>query len=439
MDFVPAELIRKKRFGGTHTRAELHAWIQGYTQGEIADYQMSAWLMAVCLSGMNNDETLWLTEEMRDSGQVLDLQAFGVSVDKHSTGGLGDKTSLLLAPIVACAGIVVPMMAGRGLAHTGGTLDKLESLKGFNVNLDFAAFLRQLGQVGAAIIGQTAEICPADRKLYALRDVTGTVDSLPLICASILSKKLAEGMSALVLDVKFGSGAFMKSLGDARTLAKTLAQVCSLSGKKVRALLTRMDEPLGRYIGNALEVREVLDLLSGLKAPTSKFKGKDYSDTLELTLQLASHMIFMGGKAGSVEQALKMATEILGDGRAKLKFEEMCLAQGADLSVPLPIANSECVVAAERDGFFNYHDLEKIGMSAVHLGAGRKLQGDALDFSAGIEVLCTQGEKVHKNQPLFVLYSSAANRFDVSVKVLKESFVLADAPATRSPLIAEVI
>jgi pyrimidine-nucleoside phosphorylase len=436
MAFLPADLIRKKRFGEQHSREEIHFLIQGYAREEIPDYQMSAWLMAICFKGMSVEETAWLTQEMRDSGTVLDLKHLGVSVDKHSTGGLGDKTSLILAPLVAAAGVPVPMMAGRGLAHTGGTLDKLEAISGFNVQLDFKTFEKQVRSLGAAIIGQTREMCPADRKLYALRDVTGTVDSLPLICGSIMSKKLAEGMSALVLDVKFGSGAFMKSLGDAESLARALMDIGRRSGKTVSALLTRMDEPLGRFIGNALEVQECVDLMSGRKADAS---GKSYDDTRELTLQLAAHMIHLGGKAATVEAGYALAAELLGNGSALKKFEAMCAAQGGDLDRGLPVAKSREKVVAECDGFFIYTDLEKLGQACVHLGAGRRFQSDRLDLAAGLEVFCVQGQAVKKGDTLFALHHSDASRVPDALSTLKQGYKIGSAAVARSPLIAKVL
>lgn len=436
MELLPTEMIRKKRFGGTHTREELRAFIQAYAREVIPDYQMSAWLMAVCLKGMTAEETAWLTMEMRDSGVVLDLSHLGVTVDKHSTGGIGDKTSLILAPLVAAAGVVVPMMAGRGLAHTGGTLDKLESIPGFNVRLSFDQFKAQLASVGGAIIGQTAEICPADRKLYSLRDVTGTVDSMPLICGSIMSKKLAEGMSALVLDVKFGSGAFMKTVEDAEALARALMSIAQLSGKKAIALLTRMDEPLGRFVGNALETRECLDILDGKSAPTD---GKDFGDTLELSLELAAHMIVLGGKAPSHEVAKNLARELLANGSARRKFNEICSAQGGDLRQPLKVAAHTQDVVARHDGFMNYVDLEKMGLAAVHLGAGRRTQTDELDLGAGIEMFKNQADAVKKGDILFRLYHSDEQRAQTAEAVLQQCFGLTPVMPTRSPLIAKVL
>lgn len=435
-EFLPTDIIRKKRFGGTHTRAEIRHFVRGFAEGTIPEYQISAWLMAICCNGMSDQETAWLTQEMRDSGTVLDLSALGVTVDKHSTGGIGDKTSLILAPLVAAAGVHVPMMAGRGLGHTGGTLDKLESIPGFSVNLSFAQFRDQVGQVGCAIMGQTLEICPADRKLYALRDVTGTVDSLPLICGSIMSKKLAEGMSALVLDVKYGSGAFMKALVDSEKLARALIAIGVQSGKQVCALLTRMDEPLGRYVGNALEVRECLDIMDG---KTSAGPGKDYSDTIALTLELAAHMIVLGGKASSVIEGRSRAETLLRDGSARRKFTEMCQAQGGDLTKPLPVASKHLHVKAETAGYMKFENAEKIGTAAVLLGAGRRFQTDTLDLSAGLEIFCKQGDAVKAGDTLFTLFANEESRFALALNTLQESYAISPQSHPQSPLIAKVI
>ena len=436
MDFLPSDLIRKKRLGGVHTRAEIRFFVQGFAQDRIPDYQIAAWLMAVCCRGMNVQETSWLTQEMRDSGVVLDLSSLGVTVDKHSTGGLGDKTSLILAPLVAAAGVPVPMMAGRGLAHTGGTLDKLESIHGFSVNLSFEDFKKQVSTVGTAIMGQTKEICPADRKFYALRDVTGTVDSLPLICGSIMSKKLAEGMSALVLDVKFGSGAFMKSLFDAEHLARELMGIGQNSGKKVTALLTRMDEPLGRFVGNALEVRECLDIMEG---KTGAGEGKDYSDTIALTLEIAAHMILLGQKAATLDEGRELASRLLREGRARAKFDEICKRQGGDLSRGLPTAAATTLVISDSEGYFQYTDAERIGAAAIVLGAGRRMQSDILDLGAGIEVFRGQGDSVNKGDVLFKLHSADQTRLDAAKDVLKLSFKISNQPVSQSPLIAKVL
>ena len=436
MEFLPAELIRKKRAGAAHTREELKFLIQSYATGDIPDYQMSAWMMAVCFRGMTEVETAWLTTEMRDSGRALDLTHLGTTVDKHSTGGIGDKTSLILAPLVAAAGVPVPMMAGRGLGFTGGTLDKLESLTGFDVNLPLERFITQVGTIGAAIIGQTPEICPADRKLYALRDVTGTVESLPLICGSIMSKKLAEGMSALVLDVKFGPGAFMKTLDDADQLARALKSIGEHAGKRVTALITSVQQPLGRFVGNALEVRECLDILRSRPVPAD---GKGYDDTLTLTLELAGHMISLGGKAADPDAGREVARKCLADGSAWAKFAEICRAQGADPEQDLPAAELRTDVVAEADGFVDFRDVEQFGRACTHLGAGRKFQGDRLDHAAGLEVLVSQSQWVAKGQPLVRVHSGAAADLPAAIACVHQGLHLTPAAIPALPLIARVL
>lgn len=437
MEFLPAELIRKKRFGGEHTPEELRYLVQEYSADRLPDYQMAAWLMAVCFKGMTAQETAAFTLEMRDSGEIVDLSALGLSVDKHSTGGIGDKTSLILAPLVAAAGVPVPMMAGRGLGHTGGTLDKLESIAGFNVRLNLQQFKSQIQAIGTAIIGQTAEVCPADRKLYALRDVTGTVDSLPLICGSIMSKKLAEGSSALVLDVKYGSGAFMKSAAQAEQLAQALKDIGTRLGKRVVALITRMDEPLGRYVGNALEVHECLEIMDGRTGPAGE--GKDYQDTIDLTLELAAQMICLGGKAKSVAEGQRLAQQLLTNGAAKKKFLEIVKRQGGQMSPGLPRASHTHEVVAPTEGFIEYTDVEKIGTACILLGAGRRFQSDQLDFAAGLEVMRANGAPVKPNDVLFRLHFNAQAKIEAALHELKQSFTMSQTPVTRSPLIAKVL
>src|SRR5208283_3125702 len=322
--FRAIDVIRKKRDGGELSRGEIDYLVQSYTRGEIPDYQVSAWLMAVVLRGMSRAETAALTDAMLHSGEVLDLSSLAVKkVDKHSTGGVGDKTSLVLAPLAAAAGVAVPMISGRGLGHTGGTLDKLEAIPGFNVNLSVAQFRRVLEVCGCAMIGQTAEIAPADRKLYALRDVTGTVESPYLICASIMSKKLAEGIDSLVLDVKTGSGAFMKSEEDAVFLAELMVETGEQMGKQVVALITDMDQPLGCMIGNALEVVEVVDVL----------RGAGPEDLRQLCLELAGWMLHLGGVAGTVEEGKEQSKKLIGSGEALERFRQMVELQGGDARV----------------------------------------------------------------------------------------------------------
>jgi pyrimidine-nucleoside phosphorylase len=436
MYFIPSELIRKKRFGGEHTQEELHFLVQSFAEGRLPDYQMASWLMAVCFRGMTPRETAWLTQEMRDSGVVLNLGRLGTTVDKHSTGGVGDKTSLILAPLVAAAGVPVPMMAGRGLGHTGGTLDKLESIPEFNVWLEFSQFEQQVADLGCAIIGQTKEICPADGKMYALRDVTGTIESLPLICASIMSKKLAEGMSALVLDVKYGSGAFMKTLEDAESLARALADIARQSGKRVVALLTSMNEPLGRFIGNGLEVRECLEIMEGKRGHG---EGKDYQDTIQLTLELAAHMIVLGGKAKDLDEARRLAEKRLTDGSARQKFADLCRRQGGDLQRLQAESRLQEKVYAETDGFIHYLDVEKIGLAGIHLNAGRKIRSDVLDYGAGIEVFRRQGDLVKKGDLLFCLHHAEFSQIPPALKELKAAYAITTEHQRPKPLIAKVL
>src|SRR5437016_6616289 len=316
-----ADVIRKKRDGVELSRAEIEYLVRGYTSGEIPDYQAAAWLMSAVIRGLTRAETAALTDAMLRSGEVLDLSGFSArKIDKHSTGGVGDKTSLVLAPLAAAAGLIVPMISGRGLGHTGGTLDKLEAIPGFNVNLPVTEFRRVLEACGCAMIGQTAEIAPADRKLYALRDVTGTVESPYLICASIMSKKLAEGIDALVLDVKTGSGAFMKNEKDAAYLAELMVETGERMGKKMAALITDMDQPLGRFVGNALEVVEVLDVL----------RGEGPEDLRDLCLELAAWMFLLGGSVSSVEEGKKFSEKLIRSGQALEKFRKMVALQGGD-------------------------------------------------------------------------------------------------------------
>lgn len=411
--FIAAELIKKKRSGLEHTKDEIDFLVHGFTSGLLPDYQMSAWLMSVFFMGMTPKETAILTECMLHSGRVLDFsKSKSLAVDKHSTGGVGDKTSMILAPIAAAAGVTVPMIAGRGLGHTGGTLDKLEAIPGFNVFLSLDQFAKQVNEIGVAIIGQTAEICPADKKIYALRDVTATVESLPLICASIMSKKIAEGISALVLDVKFGSGAFMKTVEDADLLATKLMEIGTAHKKKVTVLLTNMEQPLGRFIGNSLEIGECIAILKN-----GSFLGREaFDDCRDLSLELAGRMIWLGGLAASAEEGYKKALRVLEDGSAFRKFEEICRAQGGDLS-GLPLPQSKCDVLSPADGFVSAIDTEQLGYAALALGAGRVKSTDELDLTAGIEIHKKLGEPVKKGEPLYSLF--------VSDESLNQKFVAA--------------
>ncbi len=409
MTYFPAELIKKKRAGQEHARAELEFLVDGFVSGTIPDYQMAAWLMAVYFKGMTGRETADLTHVMLHSGRTLDFSSLGKPVvDKHSTGGVGDKTSLILAPLVAAAGVPVPMIAGRGLGHTGGTLDKLEAIPGFRIGLSLEDFQSQVGTLGTALIGQTSEICPADKRIYALRDVTATVESLPLICASIMSKKLAEGLDGLVLDVKHGSGAFMKTVDEADTLATKLMEIGRDHGKRVTALLTRMDEPLGRFIGNAVEVGECVALMKN-----ESYLGRppgDFSDTRELTLELAGAMLWVGGVASSIEDGRSRAANLLSSGKAWEKFLEICHAQGGDIA-RLPEPSLRHDIRAPRAGYFAAVDTEKVGLAAIALGAGRLRTTDALDPVAGIEVHKKLGDSISEGEILFTLLGQSEKGF----------------------------
>jgi pyrimidine-nucleoside phosphorylase len=419
MNFLPSELIKKKRRGQTHTREELHFLIKQYSEGLIPDYQMSAWLMAVFFQGMDRNETSILTQEMMNSGKVIDLSSIpGKKVDKHSTGGVGDKASLILGPIAAAAGVPVPMIAGRGLGHTGGTLDKLESVPGFNIHLNVQQFAAQIASLGISIIGQTSEICPADKKLYALRDVTGTVESLPLICGSIMSKKLAEGIDGLVMDVKVGSGAFMKKLAEAEALANSLRAIGEDHGKKVAVLISNMNQPLGRFVGNSLEVYESLQILDNQKFLVD---GLDlYADTRELSLELAAHMIWLAGRSETPEEGLEIAANELRSGRALRYFHNLITSQGGRLET-LPQSQKIGIVRAQVTGFISAYDCEKIGVAAIHLKAGRQRTNDAIEPTAGIEMHYKLGQWVEKGTPLFTLFGTTAADVSVAQNLLLES------------------
>src|SRR6266567_1552654 len=400
------DLIRRKRDGVELQRNEIEFLIDAYTRDAIPDYQMSAWLMAVVLRGMTRAELAALTEAMLNSGKVLDLSELpAAKVDKHSTGGVGDKTSLVIAPIAAAGGLFVPMISGRGLGHTGGTLDKLESIPGFNVNLSVSEFRRVLAQCGAALIGQTAEIAPADKKIYALRDVTGTVESPNLICASIMSKKLAEGVDALVLDVKTGSGAFMKSEKDAVNLAELLVDTGKRMGKNVVALLTDMNQPLGRKAGNAMEVAESIEVLNGAGP----------ADLRELCLELAACMFFLGERVKTVEEGKKLSADLIVSGHAREKFREIVGLQGGDVGViddPRRLAHTRQTldVTSPADGFIAETQCEQLGVACVVLGGGREKKEDTIDPAVGLEFHKRIGDAVKRGEPLCTLYYNADGR-----------------------------
>lgn len=433
MTFIPAELIKKKRRGEEHTNEELDFLVNQFTAGKIPDYQMAAWLMAVCFQGMGDVETATFTRFMRDSGKVLDFSHLGRPVvDKHSTGGVGDKTSLIVAPLASACGVPVAMIAGRGLGHTGGTLDKLESIPGFSVQVTLDEFQTRVAEYGLALVGQTDDICPADKKLYALRDVTGTVESLPLICGSIMSKKLAEGLSGLVLDVKFGSGAFMKTLDQARELATLLKSIGEHNGVKVVALLTNMNQPLGRAIGNALEVEECLSIMRGERE-------EYFADTRELSLELASWMVVLGGICPTIGDARQLAEDKLESGEALNAFEALCARQGAPKTGPLAKASIVEDVCACDNGFISTMNTEAIGVSSLLLGAGRFSSSDVIDMGTGIECMRKVGDQVAKGDTLFVLHANSSKRIEeVRSKLIAAVSLSSDLPKPEK-LIAEIL
>ncbi|MGA7400553.1 MAG: thymidine phosphorylase [Candidatus Sulfotelmatobacter sp.] len=434
--FRAIDVIRKKRDGGELSRGEIDYLVNSYTVGDIPDYQVSAWLMAVVWRGMTRAETTALTDAMLHSGEILDLSALaGKKVDKHSTGGVGDKTSLVLAPLAAAAGVAVPMISGRGLGHTGGTLDKLEAIPGFNVNLPVAEFRRVLESCGCAMIGQTAEIAPADRKLYALRDVTGTVESPYLICASIMSKKLAEGIDALVLDVKTGSGAFMKNEKDAAFLAELMVETGERMGKQVVALITDMDQPLGCMIGNALEVVEVVEVL----------RDEGPQDLRELCLELSGWMLHLGGVADTVVDGKKQSERLIASGKALERFRKMVELQGGDprtIEDPkkLPQARNTTIVSSSRSGYLGSLQCEQVGTACVILGGGRERKEDSVDPAVGIVLHKKVGDAVSAGEPLATIHYNAESRADRAKQLLTESYRITDAPARKKrPLIHRVI
>ncbi|MGA7909176.1 MAG: thymidine phosphorylase [Candidatus Sulfotelmatobacter sp.] len=435
-NFRAIDVIRKKRDGIELSPGEIESLVNAYTRDEIPDYQVSAWLMAVVLKGMTRAETAALTDAMLRSGEVLDLSFLAAKkVDKHSTGGVGDKTSLVLAPVVAAAGVAVPMISGRGLGHTGGTLDKLEAIPGFNVNLSVAQFRRVLETCGCAMIGQTAEIAPADRKLYALRDVTGTVESPYLICASIMSKKLAEGIDALVLDVKTGSGAFMKSEKDAAFLAELMVETGERMGKHMVALITDMDQPLGNRIGNALEVVEVVEVL----------RGKGPEDLRVLCHELAGWMLHLGGISKTVADGRRLSEKLIASGKALETFRRMVELQGGDArSIDdlkrLPQARHTMEVSSLRAGYISSMQCEQIGTACVILGGGRERKEDAVDPAVGIVLHKKVGDQVAAGEPLATIYYDAEARAARARQLIDASCNVADAaPASKRPLVHRII
>ncbi|CAN5195672.1 pyrimidine-nucleoside phosphorylase [soil metagenome] len=423
------ESIAHKRDGGALEPDEIRRIISDFLAGKVADYQLTALLMAIFFRGMTDAETVSLTEAMLHSGTVLDLSAIhGIKVDKHSTGGVGDKVSICLAPMVAACGVPVPMVSGRGLGHTGGTLDKLEAIPGFRTDLSTADFARIVAEVGTCMIGQTKDIAPADKRIYALRDVTATVECIPLIVASILSKKLAEGIDGLVLDVKVGKGAFMKDEARARELATALVRVGTRAGKKVVALLTRMDAPLGVAVGNANETAEALDVLM----------GKGPADVTEITLALGAEMLILGGKTKTVAEAREKLAACVADGSAIVVVEKLIAAHHGDPKVVrdrsrLPEAKTKIKVLAGRSGFVTDVDALAIGRAGVTMGAGRQRAEDAVDPAVGIAVLKKPGDAVNQGDELAVISLHRENS-EVEERV-KRAFIIGDVAPIVGPLV----
>jgi pyrimidine-nucleoside phosphorylase/thymidine phosphorylase len=429
------DVITKKRDGNALSRDEIAFIIRGYTAATIPDYQMSALLMAIFLRGMSDCELADLTGAMLHSGAILSLDDIpGRKIDKHSTGGVGDKTSLVVAPVLAAAGLVVPMISGRALGHTGGTLDKMESIPGFNVRLTPGRLRAVLRQVGGAIVGQSEDLVPADRKLYALRDVTGTIGSPPLIAASIMSKKLAEGIDGLVLDVKTGSGAFMKREEDAEGLAQAMTGIGRSFGKRIAALVTDMSQPLGTNVGNALEVAECIAVLQG--------HGSD--DLVSLCRELAAHGMVLGEVVGSVEEGRKAFGHLIQSGKALAKFRGMVVAQGGDAGVVdnparLPQAHKRGEVPAPGSGFVHAIDTERLGNAVRGLGAGRETLASGVDPAVGMQVLKKIGDPVQEGEPLCILHYNEDARHREAVEQVRGSYTIAPGPAARPPLIRKVM
>ncbi len=431
----PQQIIARKRDGGALTPAEIQSFVRGATDGSWADYQLSALLMAIFLRGMTPEETAGLTSAMMHSGIVADLSGLRKpKADKHSTGGVGDKVSLHLAPMIAACGVAVPMISGRGLGHTGGTLDKLESIPGFRVNLSLAEYRAQLEKSGLALIGQTAELAPADKKLYALRDVTGTVESIPLICASILSKKLAEGIDVLVLDVKFGRGAFMPEKVKARELALALVAAATAMGKPTRAVMTAMEQPLGRTVGNALEVAESIDCL----------KGRGPVDTMEVTYAIGEQMLLLAGVAKTKAAARAQLEASIAQGTALEKFRAMVSGQGGDGRVVdkpgrLPQARLKVPLVAARAGFVQSVDAMGVALAALRLGAGRAKAADPVDHAVGVSELAKVGERIEAGAPFGVIHANDESALAEAQAMLAKAIVIGDTAGVAPKLIDEVI
>ena len=433
MNFI--EIIKKKRDGLELSKSEIIFSINNYTSGQIPDYQFSAFLMTAFLNGLNEKETSYLTEAMLRSGKVVDLSSIkGMKIDKHSTGGVGDKTSLIIAPIVATAGVNVPMISGRGLGHTGGTLDKLESIPWFRTDLSLSEYKNVLKKCSAVLIGQTEEIAPADKRIYSLRDVTATVESIPLITASIMSKKIAEGIDGLVLDVKTGNGAFMKNTKDAITLADSLIKTAKSFNKKVITFITDMNQPLGNNIGNWLEVVECIEVL----------QNKKMGDLLNLSLALAGAMIYLGRKARSLNEGIKIAEETISNGSAFDKFLEIVKLQGGDIKFILhpdkyPRSKFSETIYSRGNGFVSQIDTYQLGMASLELGAGRKRIQDKIDPKAGIIFNLKVGDKVKKGTEIATLFSDSSSKINIAKEMVNNSIKFSSKKTRQLKLIKRIL
>ena len=429
------DLIAKKRDGGELSTEEIKFMIDGYVRGDIADYQMSAMCMAILWRGMNERETFDLTMAMMHSGEVVDLSGIaGIKADKHSTGGVGDKTSLILCPMVAACGLRIAKMSGRGLGHTGGTLDKLESFPGYNISIGERRFIENVNRIGIALIGQTADIVPADKKLYALRDVTGTVPSIPLIVSSIMSKKLASGADVIVLDVKCGSGAFMKTEEDARKLAEGLTRIGRLAGKKCAAVITDMDQPLGCAVGNALEVKEAISVL----------RGETKGDLLELCLTLGSCILTEAGVAKDTETARKMLQETIDSGKALAKLAELVEAQDGEArdvydTSRLPLAPVQLEVPSDVSGCLSHIECEKVGLISMHLGGGRVTKESKIDLSVGLVLHKKVGDRVEKGESLGTIHAASMEKAREAADLLRACCTFSDTAVQRPAFIKAII
>ncbi len=425
------DLIVKKRNGEVLRKEEIEYFIRNYVEGVIPDYQMAALCMAIYFQGMNADEVADLTMAMARSGEMVDLSPIqGIKVDKHSTGGVADTATLVLGPLVAAAGVPVAKMSGRGLGHTGGTIDKLESIPGFRTTLSREAFIRQVNEIKLAVVGQSGNLVPADKKIYALRDVTGTVPSLPLIASSIMSKKIAAGADKIVLDVKTGSGAFMKNKEDAFKLARVMVKIGAEVGKQTIALVTNMDQPLGTAIGNALEMEEAILTL----------QGKNQGDLRALCLDTGAQMLMLAHRVKKIEEGQELLTKLLDSGAALEKFADMIEAQGGDRNVVenpalLPQANNRQQIKANRDGFIASINAEMLGIAAMTLGAGREHKEAKIDLAVGIKIHVRKGERVHEGQPLLTLFYNEQEKMEQALKILPPVFQFSENPIEPEPLI----